>query len=81
MLGTLTHKNFAMLIFSCSLLPETSASAVSFIAGGPVGISICRMDELKIYLRGCGTLYIAVRTIANHRMGSLSSKLVREAKR
>ena len=59
MVEILTHKNLAMLIFSCSLLPETSASAVSFIAGGPVGISI----------------------IANHRIGSLSSKLVWEAKR
>ena len=33
-------RNFAMLNFSLSGLPLTSASAVSFMAGGPVGISI-----------------------------------------
>ena len=59
MIKILTHINLAMLIFSCSLLPAISASAVSFIAGGPVGISI----------------------IANHKIGSASSKLVWEAKR
>lgn len=36
----LTHKNLAIDIFSPSLLPLTSARAVSFMAGGPVGISI-----------------------------------------
>lgn len=42
----LTVKNFAMLIFSWSDAPLTSASAVSFSAGGPVGISI--MENHKI---------------------------------
>ena len=38
--GDFTVKNLAMLIFSPSLLPLTSARAVNFIAGGPVGINI-----------------------------------------
>lgn len=35
-----TVKNFAMLIFSLSSEPVTSASAVSLSAGGPTGINI-----------------------------------------
>jgi len=35
-----TVKNLAMAIFSASLLPLTSARAVSFMAGGPVGMSM-----------------------------------------
>ena len=37
---SLTVRNLAMDIFSCSLDPLTSASAVSLMAGGPVGMSM-----------------------------------------
>jgi hypothetical protein len=35
-----TVKNLAILIFSVSAAPDTSASAISFSAGGPTGINI-----------------------------------------
>ncbi len=43
MTGLMTYEavvNFAMLIFSFSSAPLTSARAVSFVAEGPVGSSI-----------------------------------------
>jgi hypothetical protein len=43
MIGEIAYEivtNFAIDIFSSSSAPLTSASAVSFVAGGPVGMSI-----------------------------------------
>lgn len=42
----LTVRNLAIAIFSCSLEPLTSASAVSLMAGGPVGISIMQNQSI-----------------------------------